>query len=283
MLKNVVNVEEARNWDGPDGEDWTKYEDRYNAGPARYMPHFLRAANIQPGERVLDIGCGTGETTRAAARAASAGSALGVDLSSRMLERAREHAADEGLTNVAFEQADAQVHEFERGAFDLAISRFGVMFFRDITAAFRNIAFALRSDGRVAFMTWQAPQHNEWMREVRAALVAGRTMEEPQGPATGGPGPFALSDPDVVKRHLTEAGFRDVKLQDVREKFVFGTNAEDAYAFMQSLGITRGMLRDVDDAVRERALAGLRATAEAHETADGVLYDSAVWLTTARR
>ena len=128
---------------------------------------------------MLDVGCGTGQTTRDAARAASAGSALGVDLSSRMLDHARRRATEEGVTNVTFAQADAQIHPFEPGAYDVAISRTAAMFFGDHVAAFSNIGRALRSGGRLVLVTWQPLPGNEWIREISGALAAGRDLPAP--------------------------------------------------------------------------------------------------------
>jgi len=124
----------------------------YDAERRRHNEVLRRACGVQPHDHVLDIGCGTGQTTRQAARAARAGSALGVDISAPAIERARELARDEGLRNVTFEHGNAQVHRFPQERFDLAISRFGTMFFDDPGAAFANIRRALRPAGRLVMM-----------------------------------------------------------------------------------------------------------------------------------
>src|SRR6185436_15773820 len=140
MKPKIANVDQAEAWDGSDAELWVEFEDQFNASMARYRPLLPDPTLILRGDRVLDIGCGCGESTRDAARLAHPGAVLGVDLSARMLERARKRARDEGLANVRFEQADAEVHAFAAAAFDVAISRFGVMFFGQPVTAFRNIA-----------------------------------------------------------------------------------------------------------------------------------------------
>src|SRR5258708_39000649 len=131
MPMTIANVEMARVWDGDEGEQWTEDADRYDAVAVPYSRHLMSAARISATDRALDIGCGTGESTRQAAHAAASGSALGVDLSARMLKRAEERSRDEGITNAAFLQADAQVHRFDDSSFDVVISRFGAMFFSD--------------------------------------------------------------------------------------------------------------------------------------------------------
>ena len=135
MMATIANKEMAAAWDGDEGAEWARDWERYDRAVAGYQARLMAAAAIGPAQRVLDVGCGNGETSRAAARQAAAGSVLGVDLSSSMLERARQLAATEGLANVRFEQADAQVQRFEPGAFDVVVSRFGTMFFADPVAA----------------------------------------------------------------------------------------------------------------------------------------------------
>ena len=148
MTDHIVNVEQAEEWDGREGDHWVQHADRYDALSQRITPHLLDAGAVGAADRVLDVGCGCGLTSRAAAHAASAGSVLGVDLSAAMLQEAERRARAEGLTNVRFEQGDVQVHAFSPAAFDLAISRFGVMFFEDPVAAFANVASAIRPGGR---------------------------------------------------------------------------------------------------------------------------------------
>src|SRR3954471_7612643 len=152
----------ASAWDGEEGDQWTQFADEYDTSVRSIWARFLETDPIALADRVLDIGCGSGQSTRDAARRARSGSALGVDLSESMLAEARRRASTEGLTNVKFLRADAQVHAFDPATFDVAISRFGSMFFSDRRAAFSNIASALRPGGRIALLVWQATVHNEW-------------------------------------------------------------------------------------------------------------------------
>jgi SAM-dependent methyltransferase len=142
----------------------------YDAELRLHNDALRRAYEIGPEDRVLDIGCGAGQTTRDAARLASAGWAIGVDISKEMIGRADLLAEAEGLHNVAFERADAQDHPFPTERFDLAISRFGTMFFRDPVAAFTNIGRGLRRDGRLLMMVWQGHERNEWSVSIERLL-----------------------------------------------------------------------------------------------------------------
>lgn len=272
------NIEQLRAWDGEEGAYWADHPEYFDRSIAAYHEGLLAVAAIGGRDRVLDVGCGTGQITRDAARAASAGSALGVDLSSRMLDYARRRATDEGVTNATFVQADAQIHPFDRGDYDVAISRTAAMFFGDHVAAFRNIGSALRSGGRIVLVTWQPLPGNDWIREISGALAAGRDLP---APAPDAPGPFSLSDPDRIRSLLTGAGFADVEVDGMSAGMWFGTDADDAHRFV--LGLMGWMLSGLDDAGRARAIAALHATMAAHETSEGVLFESGVWTTQATR
>lgn len=272
------NSEQLAAWDGDEGAYWAAHADRFDRSVAPYHRLLLAAATIGSGERVLDIGCGTGQTTRDAARASGTGKALGVDLSAAMLEVARRRAITEGVTNAVFAQADAQICSFEPESYDTAISRTGAMFFGDPGTAFTNIGRALRSAGRLALIAWRPLPHNEWMRELSGALAAGRDRPDP--PA-GAPGPFALSDPDRVRSVLAGAGFVDIDLEASSAGMWFGDDAEDAHRFV--LGLLGWMLEGLDDAGRARAVEALGATISAHSTPEGVIYESGAWTIRANR
>jgi SAM-dependent methyltransferase len=274
------NAAAAAAWNGDDGEHWVTHADLYDRSVARYHGPLLDAAGIAEEHRVLDIGCGNGQTTRDAARLASRGDALGVDLSAQLVANARRLAHEQGITNATFLQADAQAHPFEVGSFDVAISRTGAMFFGDAGAAFGNIADALVPGGRLALLVWQSPVRNEWFTDFRAALLAGRP---PPSPPAGAPGPFSLAEPERVRALLTGAGFVDVALDAMSEPMYFGATADDADRFVRSLGFTRWMLQDLDDRARAGALEALRRSIDAHETPEGVVYSSATWVITATR
>jgi SAM-dependent methyltransferase len=279
-LVDARNAEMASAWNGEEGEDWAARADRFDAASAAFDAGLLEAAGIGPADRVLDVGCGAGVSTRAVARAAPDGHVTGIDVSGPLLAEARRRSAAAGLTTTTFVQGDAQVHPFEPASFDVAVSRFGVMFFGDPVAAFTNLARALRPGGRLAVLSWQPLARNEWLLVLRRILAAGRSLPEPPGDA---PGPFGLSDPDRVRRVLAAAGFASVHVTEVPRVVRLGADAEDAFDFVAGLGMTRGLIGGLDDDVRRAALDELRAALAAHATPDGVLLGAAAWLTTAHR
>ncbi|MFC6011994.1 class I SAM-dependent methyltransferase [Nocardia lasii] len=274
---DATNTDQARAWDGTDGAFWATHHEIAEASLSRYMPAFLAAAAIEPTHRVLDIGCGTGASTRAAAVAASAGTVLGIDLSTRMIELARDLAARKGLTNITFERADAQVFAFEPETYDIVISQTGAMFFGAPAVAFANLWRGLTRGGRLVLLTWQPPDRQEW----RDAFTQALTGAMPPTPPPDAPGPFSLSEPDRVRALLGGAGFVDIACTPLAETTTYGRTVEQAYDFLFDL--LGWMVEGQDAARREQSAAALRRTLAAHHTDDGVRFRSATWLITATR
>ena len=252
--------------------------DFYDVELRAHHEHLRAAYGISPGERVIDIGCGTGLTTREAARAAAPGRVVGVDVSERMLERARQVTAAEGLDNVRYELGDAQVHRFDPARFDVAISRFGTMFFADPVAAFANIAGALRPGARLVLLVWQRREHNEWARAIDAAL--GDAAQPPPPDAD----PFSLGDGEATAAILEAAGFDGMRFEDVREPVLYGHDLDAALAFVRGFQDTRAALARLSDGEAALTVERLREMLAAHYSNErGVVLDSRSWLITARR
>jgi SAM-dependent methyltransferase len=241
----------------------------YDTELHRYDEVLWAAWGVQVGDRVLDIGCGAGRTTRLAARRAGDGSALGVDVSEAAIGRARRVAAEEGLRNVAFECADAEVHRFPEGGFDLAVSRFGTMFFGDPVAAFGNIRRALRPGGRLVMMVWQARERNEWAVALDRVLGTGGDLP--------GADAFSLGDPDTTAAVLDAAGFADVSCTDVRRPVHYGPDVDAAVDWVRGFTSTRQALDRAADGAAD-TLDRLRALMAEHRHDDGVWFDSGAWI-----
>jgi SAM-dependent methyltransferase len=251
--------------------------DFYDAELHRHNVHFRAAAAVRPRDRVLDVGCGTGQTTREAARAAVDGSAVGVDVSAPMLERARRLSREQGLHNVSYQHGDAETLPFPTARFDLCISRFGTMFFADPGAAFTNIRRALRPGARLVLMVWQHAERNEWFTATREALAGSST---PRASATDLE-PFSLADPAATERLLTVAGFADVAFADSHEPVHYGPDVGAASDAVLGLRHARGLLDGLDASTAEHARGRLRAMLAAHITGDAVYFDSRAWIITA--
>jgi SAM-dependent methyltransferase len=255
----------------PDGPEF------YDAELCAHHKHLRAAYGISPGNEVLDVGCGAGLTTREAARAAEPGRVVGIDISPRMLERARQATAAEGIGNVVYQLGDAQTHPFAPGAFDVAISRFGTMFFADPVAAFANIGTALRPSARLVLLIWQRSEDNEWAQVIDGALGAAQ-------PPLPGADPFSLGDAEATARLLERAGFDGLRFEDVREPVFYGHDINDALKTVRGFQGTNAALATLSGDETDRAVERLREALTAHYRAEhGVVFESRSWLITARR
>ena len=269
------NAGQLRDWDGEHGAYWAEHADTYEASAARYQPALLAAIGAQPGDRVLDVGCGSGRLALDVVSGTPGATAVGVDLSSAQLKVARARAGD---LPVEFVQADAQVHDFGEAVYDVVASRTGTMFFSDATMAFGNLARATRPGGRLAILVWRGIDANEWLREFMGAIGRVLPMEPPPDDA---PGPFAQSDPDRVRGLLETAGWRDVEFVAHDEPMLFGPDADRATTFL--VGQMAWLFAKLDVDGKRRAEANLHEALAAHESGDGVQLGSGTWLISARR
>lgn len=275
----AANQTERDNWNGVSGQRWITDADGRDRIMTAVADMLLAAAHLQSGERVLDVGCGCGATTLAAARAVgSAGAVLGVDVSEPMLSVARQRLADAAIDNVTLLQADAQTHRFVGQGVDIAMSRFGTMFFDDPAAAFANIASALRPGGRLCIATWQPLIANQWLTIPGAALLRYGTLPESGGP---GPGMFAQSDPDTVDAVLTQAGFVDIGIRSVAVPLHLGADVNGATAHLADTGVGRAVLATIPADQHPTALDAVRQALADHLDDEGVHLDGAILLTTA--
>ena len=277
-MASPANEAMRQAWDGPEGAQWSELAEGFERASTAHRAVLLGAAALAPGEDVLDLGCGNGGLTVQAGAAVAPGQAVGVDLSSAMLANGRARAAGAGLSNVSFVHADAQVHEFEPASFDVVVSNAGAMFFDDQDAAFTNLRTALKPAGRLALLVWQALENNEWLNELRRALAMGRNLPTPP---VGTPGPFGLADPDRTRELLARTGYGDITIEDVRPPMRLGDDVESAYAFVSRMGNTRGLLDDLGEDDRIKALENLRSVLADHATPQGVVLGTASWLVTA--
>lgn len=274
------NSSQAASWNGPNGEVWVTMQDSLDRELAPLGEAAIEALGPRPGERILDIGCGCGTTTLALARVVGAsGEALGLDISAPMLALARRRAADAGLAQARFVEADAQVHRLEPAAYDALYSRFGVMLFADPVAAFANIARALKPGGRLAFVCWRGPQENPSMS---LPLAAAAHLLPPMPPADPlAPGPFAFADRERVLRILAQAGFADAAAQAVDRQISPGGLDESVALYTQIGPVGRALRANPRPA--EAVSAAVREALLPFVTPLGVRLDAGVWLVTATR
>jgi SAM-dependent methyltransferase len=280
----TANEEMGRYWNEEGGTTWADEADRFEGQLAEIGDALLALAAPQPGERVLDVGCGPGSTTLAAAEAVGPeGAVLGLDVSAPLARLGEQRAADAGLANTTFLVADAQTTDVsEHGPFDLLLSRFGVMFFDDPTAAFTNLRSALRPGARVAFACWKDFFSNPWMSVPMVAAL--EHLPPPPHLDPDAPGPWAFADDARVTRILTEAGFGDVRCESFEGDLILagGGGAEDVYGFLTRSSLGRTLLVQDDESTAELVEASVLAALRQHETPEGVRLPFASWLVSAK-
>ncbi len=284
-----ANARMRQYWDEEAGTNWAAQQELLDAQLGPVNEALLARAALRPGERVLDVGCGCGATTLAAAeRVGAAGRALGIDLSGPMLRRAAERAAAAGLgARVETLHADAQTYDFASGpagGWDASLSRFGVMFFDDPVAAFANLARALRPEGRFVFACWQERERNPWIDA--AARGALRHLEPPPPPEAGAPGPFSLADPSHTRSLLERAGFPEVAI-DAFEEPIRMADLETASRLWVEVGPVASMVREQQPSVDllEAVRRSVRDELSRFDRADGsgLVAPAAAWIVAAQR
>ena len=278
-MTTAPNADQFDSWNGDSGQRWVATADRRDAVLAPVADLLLDHAAIQPGEAVLDVGCGCGATSLEAASATGPdGSVVGLDLSQPMLDVARRRAVEAGLPHVRFSQGDAQVHRLEPN-FDVAISRFGTMFFDDPVAAFTNLARHLCPGGRLCIATWQPLVANQWLTAPGAALLGYGALPKADGPGT--PGMFAQADPVSIRSMLSAAGLVGIDSTPWTVPLVLGTTIDDAVDHLADSGPGRAVLETVPEHQRGAVLAAVADVLADHHNDAGVTLDAAVWITTA--
>lgn len=274
-MTEIVNTAQAQAWNGYEGDHWAGHYDRYDAVNRGFNEPLLAAAKVGAGDRVLDMGCGNGQLTRLAARRAAV--ATGVDLSGPMLARARERAKAEGVENVSFEQGDIQVFAFPDAAFDVALSRFGIMFFADPVMAFGNVARALRPGGRMAFAAMTSLSGTDLGVVFDSLAPHLPTFEIGHG--NGGPASFA--NPDHIRAVLDAAGFIEISCELVEFEGIWGSDAADAAEFLMGWGPVRHHRELAGFATDEGVRAALIEVLSPFTDTGAVRLRQAAWLVTA--
>jgi len=275
-MTSTDNAAQIEYWNAGAGDTWASLQDRLDTQLEPLGQEAMRALGPKAGERILDIGCGAGQTSLALASAVSPGGAvLGVDISRPLLDVARRRAGAGGPT---FLEADAQVHAFDPASFDAAFSRFGVMFFADPTAAFANIRAALKPGGRLTFVCWRRPDENPFMTLPMMASAALLPPPPPADPLA--PGPFAFADSTRVKKLLSDAGFGAIETTPHDRKIGSG-DLEQSVSVALRIGPLGTMLRENPEQ-RDKVIDVVREALRPHQGADGVKLASATWIVTAR-
>jgi SAM-dependent methyltransferase len=238
-----ANSAQADYWSSESGHQWISQETFLDAAMAAILGRLLERANISPKENVLDIGCGTGASTLAAAvETGPAGHVTGLDIAEQLLNRARIRSNDAGLQNTTFILADAQTYQFVADSFDAIISRFGLMFFESPVAAFANMARGLKPNGRLVFAAWAPAAGNPWFSIPRDAAIARLGKPAPADPFA--PGPLAFQDVERVTKLMEQAGLKGVRAEVETVPMIPQVNAREAAKAATSVGPAARIMKE---------------------------------------
>jgi ubiquinone/menaquinone biosynthesis C-methylase UbiE len=278
------NLDQVARWNEVMAPKFLRFRDVLVAGMAEHGRIAFERHPVSPGERVLDVGCGFGDTTiDLARRVGPAGDALGVDVCAPFLAVAREDASRLGSA-ARFRLGDAQTEAFgPELALDLCFSRFGTMFFGDPVAAMTNLRAGMKPGGRLVMLVWRALADNDWTR-VPKEIVSAHLPAPAGAPAASGPGPYSMADPDLVRGLLARAGWTGAALERIDAPMLLGRSLSEAVAFATTLGPGGAMMSDAGDlarAHRPAIEAELASTLRRFETAEGVIMPSSSWCVTA--
>jgi SAM-dependent methyltransferase len=276
-LMNVAsqaNDEQSKHWNGTGGHAWLELQAMVNQVLQPFSDLLVKACS----GRVLDVGCGSGGTTIAAARAVGPnGSCTGLDISEPLITAAREYAKQERVP-ATFILADAQTHEFELACFDRVISRFGVMFFDDPAAAFENLRLAAKTAAELHFVAWRGPADNPFMTTAERAAAPLLPVIPPRRPDA--PGPFGLADRDRTRRILKDSGWADIDIQPIDVACVLPE--KELVRYFTRLGPLAPPLQQTDDSTRAAIIKTVRAAFEPYVQGAEVRYTAACWIVRAR-
>jgi SAM-dependent methyltransferase len=280
----IPNAQMAHYWTEVGGPQWVAQQRQFDQMLGPFGAEARRVLDAQPGEHILDVGCGTATSTIAIAESVgAAGSVVGCDISPTMIDAARTLARDYPQVSLAI--ADAQTDNLlQADLFDAVHSRFGVMFFVDPVAAFVNIAAAVRPGGRLAFVCWQGEAANEWI--ALPAAILRRYITDLEMPPADAPGPFAFQDPARIERILRDAGWSEPVVTPFGAPAILGAGDGVDAALAQSMNtFVARVLRDrLDDSTYDAARTEVRAALAERLDADGaVKFAGNVWVVTATR
>jgi SAM-dependent methyltransferase len=280
------NAEATEAWNGPLYEVWIKYRDLVADGLRNHGENAIGLVPPAAGDRVLDIGCGLGDTTRRLLEMVGEdGSAHGVDVAERMIETAVAEARDSGSANLTFAVQDVETEPFDR-EFDYAFSRMGTMFFANPVVALRNVRQALSPGGVLNMVVWRRKLDNAFLH--RAELVVAEYLDEPEESDVPrcGPGPFSMANADTVTDVLKHAGYEDIRLARQDLPYKIGNDLDQAVAFNMDLGPAAEVLRMWGhriDEIRPKIKADLEAALGDFVQEDGsVVAPASTWAISAR-
>ena len=286
-MSDIDNTIPIEAWNTVLFEKFCRFRYVLSHGLAGHSEEFFRRKSYPAGARVLDVGCGFGDTTRSiAAQVGPGGEAVGVDCAQNFIDSATRETAEASIKNASFFVADAQGDDL-RGPYDHAFSRFGTMFFYLPGLALRNIRRALAPGGELSMIVWRRREDNPWVHEaeLRVKQIVPVVAHEETDQVHCGPGPFSMAGPDMVSDMLRSAGYEHITFARYDTDICIGRSLDDAVEFALALGPAGEIIRlagEAGERLRGQVIAALRETLSAYQRADGIWVGSSTWFVTAR-
>lgn len=277
------NIKQRQFWSGAGGDVWVNKQREMDIMLNPLGDRVIERLDLKSDSKIIDIGCGCGATTLEIAKKITQGEILGVDISEPMLDKATETAKEMSLSNISFEVKDVQVDVMPLNYFDIAFSRFGVMFFEDPFEAFKNIHSSLKEDGLLSFVCWQNASLNPW--QSLSIQVIKEFLDLP-APAPKSPGPFAFEDKTYLEEILRESGFKGLEILDNREDIIMfsGKSIREACEDYLTINpVVTEMLKNSKPELTEEILEALVIKFSNFHQNDGLLFPSATWIVTAKK
>ena len=276
----IINQEQKKFWNEKKGEIWVSLESKIDKMLGPLGDQAIKILKPKVGEKILDIGCGTGSTSQTLSKlVGESGIITGIDISKPILNFAQKQKENKKIKNINFIQADAQNHQFSDLNFDAVFSRFGIMFFEDPISAFKNIKKSLSCNGRLTFVCWSKREDNDWIN--LSSNVASQFLELPPKANPKEPGPFAFEDYFYIEEILIKSGWKNIKIKEYKQNIVIGKTLDYAADFLSRMGPMSVPFENANEQTKEKVISALKECYSQYFTAKGVEFHFSSWIVSA--
>tara|TARA_B100001057_G_scaffold265168_1_gene265395 strand:- start:170 stop:1021 length:852 start_codon:yes stop_codon:yes gene_type:complete len=276
----IINQEQKEFWNEKKGEIWVSLESKIDKMLGPLGDQAIKILKPKVGEKILDIGCGTGSTSQTLSKlVGESGIITGIDISKPILNFAQKQKENKKIKNINFIQADAQNHQFSDLNFDAVFSRFGIMFFEDPISAFKNIKKSLSCNGRLTFVCWSKREDNDWIN--LSSNVARQFLELPPKANPKEPGPFAFEDYFYIEEILIKSGWKNIKIKEYKQNIVIGKTLDYAADFLSRMGPMSVPFENANEQTKEKVISALKECYSQYFTAKGVEFHFSSWIVSA--
>ena len=276
----IINQEQKEFWNEKKGKIWVSLESNIDKMLGPLGHHAIKILNPKSGEKILDIGCGTGSTSQSLSKLVGEnGLITGIDISEPILRFAKNQLDNRNIKNIDFIQEDAQTFNLSNFNYDAIFSRFGIMFFEDPFFAFKNIKKSLNSRGRITFICWSNREENDWI--TLSSKVASQFLELPPKNNPREPGPFAFEEYSYIKEILTKSGWKNINIKNHKENIIVGKTLDHAAAFLSKMGPMSVPFENSNEKTKAKVIEALKECYSKYLIPKGVEFHFSTWIVSA--